>query len=105
MAILTAIKAYHHRNPQRVIHSILCTRVLLLILRQRSASTMTNRLPGAGDGFGSDPVLMSDMEDDDTTASMEIITVTEPRTSGSSSEYRWVETSNGRMPQHADTVS
>jgi len=32
--------------PQHVIHSTCCNRVLFLILQQRSASSMTNRLPG-----------------------------------------------------------
>ncbi|KAF8966819.1 hypothetical protein BDZ97DRAFT_1657186, partial [Flammula alnicola] len=35
-------------TPQRVMHSVLGNRVLLLILKQRAASNMTNRIPNRG---------------------------------------------------------
>ncbi|KAF5378085.1 hypothetical protein D9615_007620 [Tricholomella constricta] len=58
-------------TPQRVIHSVLCTRVLFLILRQRSGTSMTNRLSGGLDSQTS-PVFTSFMEND-TTMDMTIM--------------------------------
>ncbi|KAH0580360.1 hypothetical protein H2248_001861 [Termitomyces sp. 'cryptogamus'] len=66
-------------TPQRVIHSILCTRVLFLILRQRSATTLTNRLPGSGNTLRLHPVFASVPDEEQTTTSMQIIMATELR--------------------------
>ncbi|KAG6828870.1 hypothetical protein H0H92_006479 [Tricholoma furcatifolium] len=69
-------------TPQRVFHSIICTRVLLLILRQRSAA-LVNHLPGAGDAPELAEMFTSAFDEVDTTASMQITTM-ETRTSESS---------------------
>ncbi|KAF8152304.1 hypothetical protein B0H34DRAFT_112122 [Crassisporium funariophilum] len=53
-------------TPQRVLHSVLCNRVLLLILKQRSASNMTARLPvrdARGQNYLRDPIFTSFIDD------------------------------------------
>ncbi|TFK35846.1 hypothetical protein BDQ12DRAFT_687662 [Crucibulum laeve] len=62
-------------TPQRVLHSVLCNRVLLLILRQRSASNMTTRLPMRPGGSSSRPQtpIFTSFDDDAVSANMTIV--------------------------------
>jgi len=52
-------------SPQRVVHSILCNRVLFLIFRQRSVSSMTNRLSP-----DSDSDILTELHENDTNMNM-----------------------------------
>ncbi|CAA7269379.1 unnamed protein product [Cyclocybe aegerita] len=62
-------------TPQRVMHSVLCTRVLFLILKQRNAANMTVRRPGRRSGGSprhQDPVFTS-FYDEELSTNMTII--------------------------------
>ncbi|KDR66170.1 hypothetical protein GALMADRAFT_259632 [Galerina marginata CBS 339.88] len=59
-------------TPQRVMHSVLCNRVLLLILKQRSSSNMTNRVHRFGEELTKDPVFES-FVDEGVSANMTIV--------------------------------
>ncbi|KAF8887025.1 hypothetical protein CPB84DRAFT_1787148 [Gymnopilus junonius] len=51
-------------TPQRVMHSVLCNRVLLMILKQRSSSALTNRLRPFRETASSDPVFTSFVDEE-----------------------------------------
>jgi len=60
-------------TPQRVMHSVLCNRVLLMILKQRSSSALTNRL--RPETISSDPVFTS-FVDEEISTNMTILSPT-----------------------------
>jgi len=62
-------------TPQRVMHSVLCNRVLLLILKQRSSSNMTNRVHRFGEALPKVPVFES-FVDEGVSANMTIVAPT-----------------------------
>lgn len=65
--------SYH--SPQRVLHSVLCNRVLLLILRQRSSANMTARIPVGGAGANQSAIFTSFI-DDEVSANLTFTTPT-----------------------------
>jgi len=60
-------------TPQRVMHSVLCNRVLLVILKQRSSSALTNRL--RPESISSNPVFTS-FVDEEISTNMTILSPT-----------------------------
>ncbi|KAF9005237.1 hypothetical protein BDQ17DRAFT_1354096 [Cyathus striatus] len=62
-------------SPQRVLHSVLCNRVLLLILKQRSAANMTTRYPVTRDPIGTRPgmPMFTSFADEHTSAGLTIV--------------------------------
>jgi len=61
-------------TPQRVLHSVLCNRVLLLILRQRSSANMATRIP-RGDEANQSAIFTSFI-DDEVSANLTFTTPT-----------------------------
>lgn len=62
-------------SPQRVLHSVLCNRVLLLILRQRSSANMTARIRVRGDEANQSAIFTSFI-DDEVSANLTFTTPT-----------------------------
>jgi len=60
-------------RPQRVVHSVVANRVLLLIFKQKSASNMTNRVPRRGQaGGGTEMPYFRSYEDEGYSANLTI---------------------------------